>query len=185
LAADADPNQSPARPNRRRGWLVNLLLLVLIFGGVQWWRARPLATGEAPPLTGIGLDGRPVDLYALRGAPVLVHFWATWCPVCQLEQGAIDSIARDHPVVTVVMQSGDAAEVGRFMADRGLHFQTVADAYGEFASQWGVPAVPATFILDGAGRIAYSTLGLSTETGLRARLWAAGLDGSTDPAQGR
>ena len=169
----ANPVPKTPHLNRWRGWLANLLMVVLIVGSVQWWRGRSLAAGEAPGLAGTTLDGQSVDLRLLRGEPVLVHFWATWCMVCGLEQGAIDAIARDHRVVTVAMQSGDAPEVGRFMAEQGLGFPVVNDAQGELASQWGVPAVPATFILDGDGRIAYATLGLSTETGLRARLWAA------------
>ncbi len=185
MPTDADPIPKPARSNRWRGWAIDLLIVVLIFGGVQWWRSRPLAAGEAPALIGIAQDGQSVDLSTLRGEPVLVHFWATWCPVCKLEQQAIHSIARDHRVVTVAMQSGDAAQIRRFMAEQGLGFPAVTDAYGELASLWGVSAVPATFVLDGAGRIAYSTLGLSTETGLRARLWAAGLGGLSEPARSR
>lgn len=179
----ADPITKLMHPNRWRGWMVNLLLIALVFAAVQWWPSRPLATGEAPELVGTTLDGQSMDLRALRGQPVLIHFWATWCPVCKLEQGAIDSIARDHRVVTVAMQSGEAPEVGRFMKERGLGFPAVTDASGALASRWGVPAVPASFVLDRHGRIAFSTLGLTTETGLRARLWAAGLAGPSVPAQ--
>lgn len=167
---------APIRAKRWRGWIVDLLLVVLIFGAVQWWRARPLASGAAPPLAGTTLSGQRFDLQALRGEPVLVHFWAAWCPVCKLEQSAIDSIARDHRVITVAMQSGSAETVGRYLAEHGLGFQVLNDEYGTLASQWGVPAVPTTLVLDRAGRVAYATLGLSTEPGLRVRLWAAGLD---------
>jgi peroxiredoxin len=181
----ADPIPKPTRSNRWRGWLVNLLLIVFVFAAVQWWRARPLAAGEAPDLVGTTLDGQPMDLRSFRGQPVLVHFWATWCPVCRLGQGAIDSVARDHRVIGVAMQSGDAPEVARFMDEQGLTFPAVTDASGELSSQWGVPAVPASFVLDRDGRIAYSTLGFSTETGLRARLWAAGLGRPSGPARSR
>lgn len=178
MPAEADSPNPPARRGRWRDWLVNLLILLAIFGSVQWWRGRPLASGEAPPLAGTAVDGQPLDLRTLRGAPVLIHFWATWCPVCKLGQGAVDAIARDHRVVTVAMQSGDAAEVRRFMAEQGLRFPALPDADGGLASRWGVGAVPASFVLDGEGRIAYATLGLSSESGLRARLWAAGLGGA-------
>ncbi len=167
--------QSPDQPKARRrlrGWLVSLVLILLIVAGIQWWKGRPLASGEAPPLQGVTLDGRTLDLTAYRGQPVLVHFWATWCPVCRLGDGAIDAIARDHRVVTVALQSGDATEIQRYMATEGLRFVVLPDETGALASQWGVPGVPATFILDPAGRIRFSTTGLSSEWGLRARLWA-------------
>jgi peroxiredoxin len=170
---DPIPEQTRPRPSRLRGWIINLLLILLIFGGIQWWKGRPMASGEAPPLRGVTLDGRSLDLADLRGRPVLVHFWATWCPVCRLGNGAIDAIARDHRVVSIALQSGDAAEIQQYMAAEGLAFTAVPDETGALASQWGVPGVPATFVLDPAGRIAYATPGLSSEWGLRARLWAA------------
>lgn len=170
---DPTPGQARPRPSRLRGWIINLLLILLVFGGIQWWKGRPMASGAAPPLRGVTLDGRPLDLADLRSRPVLVHFWATWCPVCRLGNGAIDAIARDYPVVSVALQSGDAPEIQHYMATEGLGFPALPDETGALANQWGVPGVPATFVLDPAGRIAYSTPGLSSEWGLRARLWAA------------
>ena len=170
---EADQDQPAARPRRFRGWLVNIVLILVIFAGVQWWKARPLASGEAPSLAGETLDGTSLDLASYRGMPVLVHFWASWCPVCKAMDGAIDSIAADHRVITVAMQSGGTAEIGRFMADADLSFTVIPDPDGRIASLWGVPGVPASFVLDAAGRIAYSTIGISTEPGLRARLWGA------------
>lgn len=169
------PSQDPKKRRRRRvrGWLLNLLLVLLILGGVQWWKARSLASGQAPPLRGVTLSGQTLDLAALRGEPVLVHFWATWCPICRLGNGAIDDIARDHRVVTVALQSGDIPEIQRYMTSEGLSFEVLPDETGALASQWGVPGVPTTFILDRFGHIAYSTMGFSTKWGLRARLWAA------------
>ncbi|BCU05840.1 hypothetical protein Atep_05170 [Allochromatium tepidum] len=67
-------------------------------------------TGEAPPLVGVTLEGTPIDLADRRGRPVLVHFWATWCPVCRITDGTIDAIAEDHAVVTVALQSGTEEE---------------------------------------------------------------------------
>ncbi|MFZ0790741.1 MAG: redoxin domain-containing protein [Chromatiaceae bacterium] len=170
---EADQEQPAARPKRLGGWLVNIVLVLMIFAGVQWWKARPLASGEAPPLAGETLDGSSLDLARYRGRPVLVHFWASWCPVCKAMDGTIDSIAADHRVITVAMQSGGTAEIGRFMADSDLSFTVIPDPDGRIASLWGVPGVPASFVLDPAGRIAFSTIGISTEPGLRARLWAA------------
>jgi thiol-disulfide isomerase/thioredoxin len=167
------PERPQARPGRLRGWLLNLLLILVIVAGIQWWKGRPLASGEAPSLSGTTLEGRTLDLTSERGRPVLVHFWATWCAVCRLGNGALEAVARDHRVITVALQSGDAAEIRRYLASEGLAFDVVPDETGALARGWGVPGVPATFVLDPAGRVAFSTLGLTTEWGLRARLWGA------------
>jgi thiol-disulfide isomerase/thioredoxin len=169
------PNPAPARSYR--SWLINILLILAVFLGVQWWKARPLASGPAPALAGTFLDGQPFDLEQLRAGgdaePVLVHFWATWCPICRMGQGGIDAIARDHIVVTVAMQSGDAQEIRAYLAKQGVGFPVLPDPDGALSSAWGVPAVPASFVVDAAGRIRFATVGYTTEAGLRARLWAA------------
>ena len=160
---------------RRLGsWLVNLVLIAAIVAAVQWWKGRGLVTGEAPPLVGVTLDGAPVDLADWRGRPVLVHFWATWCPVCRITDGAIESIADDHAVVTVALQSGTPDEIRAFMRETGQDFPVVSDPDGRLAQAWGVAGVPTSFVIDGDGRIRSSIVGVSTEPGLRLRLWLAG-----------
>jgi thiol-disulfide isomerase/thioredoxin len=168
---------SPA-PNRRyRSWLVNILLVAAVFMGVQWWKARPLARGPAPALAGTLLDGRSFALEGSRtpddARPMLIHFWATWCPACRLGQRAIDAVAADHRVITVAMQSGDPMEVRAYMAVQGIAFPVLADPDGALAGLWGVSGLPSSFVVDRTGRIRFATVGLTTEAGLRIRLWLA------------
>ncbi len=163
--------------SRRRKWgrrAVELVLIVALLLGLRAWQQRDLATGPAPELEGYLLDGTPVSLAEMRGAPVLVHFWAVWCPVCTLEEDAVSDIARDHQVITVAMQSGDDREVAAYLKENGLDFPVLNDPDGRYANRWGVSAVPASFVLDGEGRIRFTEVGYSTGIGLRMRLWMAG-----------
>lgn len=171
-SADA-PSTAVGWRHRWRRWAFDIALILVVFLLVQWWQGRPLASGEAPPLAGVLLDGGRFDLAAGRERPILVHVWATWCPVCKLTDATIDGIARDHPVVTVAMQSGGAEEIRAYMRETGLAFPVIADPDAALASRWGVRAVPASFVVDTAGRIRYATVGASTGWGLRLRLWAA------------
>ena len=171
-----DPNIKDSRKPNRYRWLGHLLLILAIFATLSWWRSKPLASGEAPDLAGDLITAGSIDLADLRGKPVLVHFWATWCPMCRLGDDAIDAIAEDVEVVTVATQSGGPLEIAGHMSQEGLSFPVIADPYGEIATRWGVPGVPASFVLDGSGNISYATVGYSTEIGLRGRLWAAGLE---------
>ena len=150
------------------------MLLVLIVG-IRAWQQSGTASGPAPALAGELLDGKPVSLAAFAGRPVLVHFWATWCPICRAEQGSIDALARDVPVITVAMQSGDRDAVVQHLRKEELSFPVLNDPAGEIAAQWGVRAVPASFIVDGAGQIRFLEIGYTTGVGLRLRLWLAGL----------
>jgi thiol-disulfide isomerase/thioredoxin len=169
-------NKETTTKTRRFGWLPPMVLFVAVFALLQWWRAAPLASGQAPSLAGELVAGGRADLAALRGEPVLVHFWASWCPICGLGDDEIDALARDFQVLTVAMQSGGASEVRVHLQRENLSFPTINDAYGELASRWGVQAVPASFVVDGKGVIRFATVGHTTGIGLRARLWAAAVE---------
>ena len=160
---------------RRRvlGWLGQAALVAAVLVGAHLWATRDAARGPAPELSGTLLDGRALPLDDYRGRPLLVYFWATWCPVCRLDQGAIAAVAQDHPVVTVAMQSGDAAAVAAHLAAQGLSFPVRVDEDGAVAAAWGVRGVPTAFVVDGDGQIRYVTTGVTTRWGLRLRLWLA------------
>ncbi|TAJ79338.1 MAG: protein disulfide oxidoreductase [Gallionellaceae bacterium] len=128
------------------------------------WQQRGIVSGVAPALPGV----------TWQGHPALVHFWATWCPVCRAEQGSIDAIAKDYPnTVTIAMRSGDLAAVGKFMREQSLDFPVIGDPEGTISQAWGVHAVPASFIVDSTGQIRFVEVGYTTELGLRLRLWLA------------
>lgn len=159
----------------RNKWLRRIafaLLLAGIFFGVRAWQQRDMAVGRAPPLDGVTIDGRTLTL---SGPPraTLVYFWATWCPVCRLEEGAIGSIVVDHPVVTVAMQSGTDTDLARHQKERGLAVPVLNDTTGELATNWGVRVTPTFFVVDRQGHIRFRETGYTSEAGLRFRLWWA------------
>jgi thiol-disulfide isomerase/thioredoxin len=161
-------------PRRRwLRWLRDIVLLLSVFAAVQWWQSRDLAHGTAPPLNGLLLDGSPWQ-FAPADGPQLVHFWATWCPICRLEHDSIASIAADWPVITVATTSGTPDEVRAYLAERDLSLPVLIDEGGDIARQWGLDGVPATFVVDADGKIRHAAMGFSTEWGLRLRLWLAG-----------
>ncbi len=165
-----------ARPKKWRGYAVNALLLVILVAGIRWWQHRDMVSGAAPALQGVTLAGQPYMLAAHTGKPVLVHFWATWCPICRAEQGSIAAIAHDNPnVITVAMQSGTAAEIIRHMREQGIAFPVLNDQDGSLSAAWGVHAVPASFIISPDGQVRFIEVGYTTGIGLRLRLWLAGI----------
>jgi peroxiredoxin len=172
-AADSIAVATSTLFTRRRlfRWLAQAAVLTAVLLGIQFWTTRDAASGAAPAFEGILLDGRRVRLSDYRGKPLLVHFWATWCPACRFEHGAIAAIARDHQVLTIAMQSGGEAEVAGYMAERGVDFPVHVDEQGELAARWGVTGLPTSFVIDGHGQIRYVTAGLTTGVGLRLRLW--------------
>ena len=149
------PTEKTARRKIWRDFALYLLLLIVLIAGIRAWQQRDMVSGMAPPLVGVKLDGSAYTLPAKPALPVLVYFWATWCPICRAQQDSINSIAQDHPnTITVAMQSGSDAEVTNYLVEQGLRFPVLNDANGRLATAWGVHAVPASFIISPDGQIA-------------------------------
>ncbi|MDP2825917.1 MAG: redoxin family protein [Sulfuritalea sp.] len=158
--------------NRWQRWFLEAGLIIAIILGAQYFQTRGLPEGVAPPLAGVRTDGSPARVGA-GDTPTLVVFWATWCPVCSAEEGNIVSVAQDHRVVSVAMQSGDAATVTKHLKERGIELPALIDADGRHAANWRVRGVPTHFVVDAAGNVRFRVVGYATAWGLKARLWWA------------
>jgi len=159
-------------PKRIRRWIFELLVLLVLVGGITLWQNRDLPAGPAPALAGLRTDGSAVKVGPGDSASLVV-FWASWCGVCKAEAGNIEAVAERWPVISVAMQSGDHAEVAKYLADKQLKVPAIADDDGDITGPWRVRGVPAHFILDPAGNIRFRVVGYATEWGLRLRLWWA------------
>ena len=96
---------APNTPNKTRRWLrwlMEFAILALILVGVRTWQQWGMITGEAPSFERMSLSGHLVYLDDFRVKPVLIHFWADWCPMCKMEQSTISAISQDWPVILFV-----------------------------------------------------------------------------------
>ncbi|MDA8261103.1 MAG: redoxin family protein [Betaproteobacteria bacterium] len=172
------PNPTAALPRWQR-LLLEVVLILAVILGAQHWQTRGLAEGAAPPLVGVLTDGttarvpKGTQSAGAGDTATLVAFWATWCPVCSAEEGNIVAVAKHHRVISVAMQSGDAATVSKHLQERGIALPVLIDADGRQAIDWGVRGVPTHFVVDGAGNIRFRVVGYATTWGLKARLWWA------------
>jgi peroxiredoxin len=165
-------------------WLLEFAFVLALILAVNAWRTRDAPGGLAPGFSATLLDGTPVALADFRGSPVLLHFWATWCPVCGLEQGSIDALAEDYRVLTVAMDEAGADEILAYMQERQVEYPVIHDRDFAIARQYSIRAVPSSFILDTDGRIRFVETGYTTGIGLRLRLWWAGLQKPQRPDSG-
>lgn len=179
-ASTPDPGHSPSprKASRWRRYARDLAFVVAIVLGMHWVQTRHVPEGEAPSFLAPTAAGGQISLAEWRArhaeGPVGVYFWADWCGICSAQQGSMDDVQADWPVLTVAMQSGDATAVSEVLAARGLTWTTAVDADGRIAASYGLRGVPAFVVLDRAGQIRSVTVGYTTEWGIRARLWWAG-----------
>lgn len=153
-------------------WLFELLIIVAIVFAVRHYQQRTLVDGDAPFFDEISLQGDQLSLADYAGKPLMLHFWASGCGACEFEQDSISKLAKDWQVVTVAYSSGEAEEVRRYMERKGIEqWTTIVDNRGELAQEYGVVAVPTSYIVDKSGQIRFHEVGLSSGWGLRLRMW--------------
>jgi cytochrome c biogenesis protein CcmG/thiol:disulfide interchange protein DsbE len=111
----------------------------------------------APVLRVTAFDGRMVTLAGLRGRPVVVNFFESWCPICRAEQPGLSRVARELAgrVGFVGVSYHDTVAAGRVYQRRfGIAYPLANDSSGRTWARWGVPYQPVTVLVDKQGRIA-------------------------------
>jgi cytochrome c biogenesis protein CcmG, thiol:disulfide interchange protein DsbE len=128
----------------------------------------------APPLRLRTLDGGAVDLAALRGRPVVVNFWATWCEPCVREFPLLARTAAGHRagrLAVVGVLVGDRPDAARaFVGEHGGGWPVGVDADRRAAAAWGVVGLPHTFFVHPDGSLASHQLGELTPATLDRQL---------------
>jgi len=117
------------------------------------------ADNLAPDFQLQSLDGQTVSLSSLRGRPVMLNFWATWCGPCRAEMPYIQGVFEDEEwtqqgLVILAINVGEASsEAKEFMEDNGLSFHVLLDTDTSVAEDYNIRGIPATFFIDKNGII--------------------------------
>jgi cytochrome c biogenesis protein CcmG, thiol:disulfide interchange protein DsbE len=107
-------------------------------------------------------DGR-VSLEELRGAPLVINFWASWCEPCRTEAPLLERrwrAARDRGVAFVGLDIQDlTGDARRFMAEFDNSYLNVRDESNSVALDWGVTGLPETFFVGADGEVVAHVIG--------------------------
>jgi len=174
------------RPHRHA--LVALLMFAVVFLSL-WTTTRKSSSAKANPRVSsvkVGfqngnfapdfelrsLDGHSVRLSSLRGKPVLLNFWATWCAPCRVEMPWLVQLDQQYKVQGVQIvgvsldDAGTEQDVAAFAKQEGVKYDvllgnsSVANSYG------GVRFMPQSFFIDRDGKISKTSIGLTSRKDL-------------------
>ncbi|HLO03127.1 MAG TPA: TlpA disulfide reductase family protein [Symbiobacteriaceae bacterium] len=113
---------------------------------------------RAPEITAIDVQtGQSVTLSDLRGQPVFLNFWATWCGPCKIEMPAMEDLYREAGPKLRILAVGQTPwetkeQLAAFAKERGLTFPILFDG-GAAAEAYGIVGVPTSIFIDGDGII--------------------------------
>lgn len=116
---------------------------------------RPQVGKLAPDFQLENLDGEAISLSNLRGNPVLINFWATWCAPCVHEMPALQQIYEEWSGKGLVLLTIDMGEspskVEEFMRSYRLSFPVLLDTKESVAEKYNIRGIPTTFLIDKDG----------------------------------
>jgi thiol-disulfide isomerase/thioredoxin len=141
---------------------------------------RPWPKGHPTPALQLpSLDGPNWSLASAKGKPVLLNFWASWCPPCRDEMPSLELLATRHEaqglqVLAINFRETDAA-VRRFIADSAFSLPVLRDRDGAAAQAMGVRTFPTTVAIARSGQALFSVVGEVDWGGPTARQWMAEL----------
>jgi cytochrome c biogenesis protein CcmG/thiol:disulfide interchange protein DsbE len=141
------------------GAIVVLPLLALLaqsFGRDPHAVPSVLEAGPAPAFSLVDLDGATWTLESLRGQPVVVNFWSTWCAPCKMEHPILQRAKLEWPEVTFlgVIYADDVNKARAYLDATGTTYPHLLDPGGHTAIDYGVAGVPETFFIAPNGTIA-------------------------------
>jgi thiol-disulfide isomerase/thioredoxin len=151
--------------------LITLLLAFIIVNVMSYIRKPDLNFSTLPSLTIPMVDGGEFRTQNYHDKPLMIHFWATWCPTCKLEISNFNTLSKEFNIITIAVQSGSNDDLKNFMQERGLKFPLINDRQGVLAKKFSIGAYPTTLIFDKEGKVAFSEVGYSSTWGLKLRMW--------------
>ena len=151
------------------------VVALLAFGFGHDPHAVPFALKdvEAPDFTLRTLDGEQIKLSDLRGKPVILNFWASWCEPCKYEHDMLQQASRYYgPAVTFlgIVYQDQEENVRRYLTEHPSAYRHTLDPDTKVAIDYGVSGVPESYLVDAAGLIREKSPGVISADVLRGWL---------------
>jgi len=135
----------------------------------------------AAPLFSLPDDnGAMINLADFQGSPVLINFWATWCPPCKQEMTTFENhfqLYQDQGLVILAVNTDDSEDsIRAFREEFGLSFHLLRDTQHKVMQQYAVNALPTSYFINAEGNVVSRHVGLLTGDMLDEYLSGVGIE---------
>ena len=158
-------------------WLVKagliITILSLIGGATSCTSTGPEVGKQAPDFTLGTMAGTEITLSELRGTPVVLNFWAIYCPACRSELGYFEQLAEQSAgeVAIIMVNTQDTrSRIEKFFGDYKAHFTVALGGGTQVSDKYNIQYIPTTFFIDSGGIIRNMKVGAFPN---EMELWAA------------
>lgn len=158
------------------GGVITLLLVAILasgFGKDPKIIVPTLAENPAPGFSLVDLDGKTWTLEELKGKPVYINFWSTWCGPCKVEHPMLLQLARMYPdvqflgviyqdkpkAIEVQMKRMPYSELMAGLESAGIAYPNLIDPGGRKAIEYGITGVPESIFVDRTGLVTHKENG--------------------------
>lgn len=158
-------------------WTVFTIIVLVISAGWIWNSRIPSNSKEylveqiphkgfsAPEFDLDTIHGETITLSSLKGQPVIINFWASWCPPCRAEMPALQNVFeayKDQGLVIVAINATNQDNIDDargFIKTHNLTFPVLLDVIGEVSNLYRLQSLPTTFFVDKNGVIQEIVIG--------------------------
>lgn len=157
------PSLAEKKPRRAPIWIfggmfvATAIVLALLAWAVRTKGAPPLASGVAPDFSLTTFEGQEIKLSELRGKPVIINFWASWCIPCRTEAPILERAWKDYRERGVVIlgvdyvDTDDAAK--KFIQEYGMTYPNGPDLGTRISQMYRITGVPETYFITREGKM--------------------------------
>lgn len=145
------------------------LIMIVALNVVSYYKSQDLNKEKFPYEAFELIDGSTYTLS--NDKPLLVYFWATWCPICKFQSPNIEELSKKYQVLTVATQSGSKEEIQKYLKENNYTFRVIDDIYSNFAQKFNIKGFPTTLIYDKEGNLEFSDVGYTSSFSLKLKMW--------------